>query len=263
VDPLPVTQGATVQVKVNLSQEATLSGLLVEQPLHFFQTEDGSQVALEGVHAMTDPGLYPLRIDVALPDGSTQSFEQMVLIKSANFPTERDLKVDPSTIDPAVTGPEDAWLLSVVAPVAPEKYWQGLFRMPVDSNQYCVPSNYGSRRSYNNGTLDSFHSGIDFGVCSDAHPFDIYAPADGVVVYIGLQTVRGNVTIIDHGDGIYSGLYHQAEIYVSVGDHVTGGQLIGKIGATGRVTGPHVHWDLFVNGIQANPWEWLKTIFPH
>jgi murein DD-endopeptidase MepM/ murein hydrolase activator NlpD len=84
-----------------------------------------------------------------------------------------------------------------------------------------------------------------------------------VVVFTGLKTVRGNATIIDHGQGVYSGLYHQAEIYVSVGDHVTAGQLIGKIGNTGRVTGAHLHWDLFVNGIQVNPSQWLNEMFPH
>jgi murein DD-endopeptidase MepM/ murein hydrolase activator NlpD len=263
VDPLPIKQGATVQVKITAAQPVTLSGLLVDQPLHFFPQADGSQVALQGVHAMTDPGLYPLRIDVTLADGSVQSFEQMVLITSGNYLTETINGVDPSTIDPAVTDPEDAWLLSLVTPVTPEKYWQGMFQLPVSDDPYCVRSKYGNRRTYNGGALHGFHTGIDFGVCSATHPFDIYAPADGVVVFTGLKTVRGNATIIDHGQGVYSGLYHQAEIYVSVGDHVTAGQLIGKIGATGRVTGPHVHWDLWVNGIQVNPTQWLNEIFPH
>jgi murein DD-endopeptidase MepM/ murein hydrolase activator NlpD len=191
-----------------------------------------------------------------------QSFEQMVLINSGNFLTETINGVDPATIDPAITDPEDAWLLSMVTAVTTDKYWQGMFQLPVDS-QYCMRSNYGNRRTYNGGVLSGFHSGIDFGVCSKAHPLDVYAPADGVVVFTGLKTVRGNATIIDHGQGVYSGLYHQAEIYVSVGDHVTAGELIGKIGATGRVTGPHVHWDLFVNGIQVNPWIWLENTFPH
>jgi murein DD-endopeptidase MepM/ murein hydrolase activator NlpD len=262
VDPLPIVQGATVQVKVMATQPVTLSGLLVDHTLHFFTQADGSQVALQGIHAMTEPGLYPLRIDLTLPDGSMQSFEQMVLINSGNFLTETINGVDPATIDPAVTDPEDAWLLSMVTAVTTEKYWQGMFQLPVDS-QYCMRSNYGNRRTYNGGVLSGFHSGIDFGVCSKAHPLDVYAPADGVVVFTGLKTVRGNATIIDHGQGVYSGLYHQAEIYVSVGDHVTAGELIGKIGATGRVTGPHVHWDLFVNGIQVNPWIWLENTFPH
>jgi murein DD-endopeptidase MepM/ murein hydrolase activator NlpD len=261
VDPLPIVQGATVQIRVCSNQPVILSGLLVDHPLHFFPQEDGSQVALQGVQAMTDPGLYPLRIDMTLPDGSLQSFEQMVLISSGNYPPEI-LSVEPSFIDPAVTAPEDAWLLSVVTPVTPLKYWQGMFQLPVDS-QYCDKSKYGNRRTYNGGDLFSFHTGIDFGVCSNLHPYDVYAPADGVVVFTGLKTVRGNATIIDHGQGIYSGLYHQAEFYVSAGDQVTAGQLIGKIGDTGRVTGPHLHWEVWVNAIQVNPTQWLNEIFPH
>ena len=261
VDPLPITQGATVQVIVTAAQPVTLSGLLVDHSLHFFPQDDGSQVALQGVHAMTEPGLYPLRIDITLSDGSVQSFEQMVLVASGNYPPET-IFVEASTIDPAVTAPEDEWLLSLVTPATPEKYWQGMFQLPVDS-QDCVRSKYGNRRTYNGGALYSFHTGIDFGVCSDTHPFDIYAPADGVVVFTGLKTVRGNATIIDHGQGVYSGLYHQAEIYGSVGDHVTAGQLIGKIGDTGRVTGKHLHWEVWVNGIQVNPTQWLNETFPH
>jgi murein DD-endopeptidase MepM/ murein hydrolase activator NlpD len=84
-----------------------------------------------------------------------------------------------------------------------------------------------------------------------------------VIIYTGLKTVRGNTTIIDHGQGIYSGLFHQAEMYVSIGDHVTAGQLVGKIGATGRVTGAHLHWEVWANGIQVNPTQWLNEIFPH
>ena len=211
---------------------------------------------------MLDPGLYPLRLDVTLPDGSLQSFEQMVLVQPGNFPIDPGLEVDPATIDPAVTGPEDQWLSSLTSVITPDKLWQGIFQLPVDS-QYCIRSGYGDRRSYNGGALKSFHTGIDFGVCSQAHPLDIYAPADGVVVFTGLKTVRGNATIIDHGQGVYSGLYHQAEIYVAVGDHVTAGQRIGKIGATGRVTGAHLHWDLWVNGVQIDPLEWLDETFPH
>jgi murein DD-endopeptidase MepM/ murein hydrolase activator NlpD len=262
VDPLPIPQGATVQVKVTSAGPVTLSGSLLDHPLNFFPEADGSQVALQGVHVMTDPGLYPLRLDITLPDGSQQSFEQMVMVASGNYLTE-SLSVDSATIDPAVTGPEDAWLLSLVTPVTPQKYWQGRFQLPVSSDFYCVKSKYGNRRTYNGGALSSFHSGIDFGVCSEAHPLDVYAPADGVIVFTGLKTVRGNATIIDHGQGIYSGLFHQAEIYGSVGDRVTVGQLIGKIGDTGRVTGPHLHWEVWVNGIQVNPTQWLNEIFPH
>lgn len=262
VDPLPITQGATVQVVVTAAQPVTLSGLLVDHPLHFFPQDDGSQVALQGIHALTEPGLYPLRIDVTLPDGSTQSFEQMVLIQDANFKQDPVLIVDQETIDPAVTEPENELLLSYTTLINPEKYWDGTFLLPVDP-QFCLRSFYGNRRSYNNSDYIYFHTGVDYGVCSETHPFDIYSPAAGVVVFNGPLTVRGNATIIDHGHGVYSGIWHQEESYVAIGDRVEAGQLIGKIGATGRVTGPHLHWEVWVNGIQVNPTQWLNETFPH
>jgi murein DD-endopeptidase MepM/ murein hydrolase activator NlpD len=259
--PLPLKQGSTAQIKVVTSQGVTLGGVLVDQPLHFFIAEANTWVALQGVHAMLDPGLYPVRMDVTRPDGSTQAFEQMVLVNSGNFPNDPALEVDPSTIDPAVTGPEDQWLLSLISVVTPEKYWNGVFQVPVGSPA-CIRSGYGDRRSYNGGALHSFHTGIDYGVCSEAHPFDIYAAADGVVVFTGLKTVRGNATIIDHGQGVFSAYYHEAEFNVTPGETVKGGELIGKIGATGRVTGSHLHFEIWVNGIQVNPLEWLNKSFP-
>jgi len=262
MDPLPLVQGTTAQIKVVTLQTATMGGLLVDQPLHFFTTETNTQVALQGIHAMLDPGVYPLRLDVTIQDGSIQSFEQMVLVKSGDFPNDPVLDVEPSTIDPAVTEPENKWLLALISVVTPDKYWDGIFQLPVDS-QYCLRSGFGNRRSYNAGALHGFHTGIDFGVCSEAHPFDIYAAADGVVAFTGLKTVRGNATIIDHGQGVFSAYYHQAEISVTSGEVVKAGQLIGKIGATGRVTGAHLHFEIWVNGIQVNPLLWLDGTFPH
>jgi murein DD-endopeptidase MepM/ murein hydrolase activator NlpD len=262
LDPLPLIQGATAQIKVVSSQAVKLGGLLVDHPLHFFPTDANTQVALQGVYAALDPGLYPLRIDVTRADGSVQSFEQMVLVNSGNYPTDPGLDVDPTTIDPAVTGPEDQWLLSLTSVLTPQKYWNGVFQLPV-ATPYCIRAGFGDRRSYNGGLLKNFHTGIDLGVCSEAHPLDIYAAANGVVVFTGLKTVRGNATIIDDGQGVFTCYYHQSKFLVSVGDHVTAGQLIGQIGATGRVTGPHLHFEVWVNGIQVNPLAWLAKAFPN
>jgi murein DD-endopeptidase MepM/ murein hydrolase activator NlpD len=259
--PLPLVQGTTAQIKIVASQAVRLGGVLVDRPLHFFDSGENTLVVLQGVHAMLEPGLYPLRLDVTTADGAVQSFEQMVLVKSGNFANDPVLDVEPSTIDPAVTGPEDEWLQSLTSVVTPEKYWNGVFHLPVDSED-CILSTYGNRRSYNQGALFGFHTGLDFGVCSPAHPFDVYAAADGVVVFTGLKTVRGNATIIDHGEGIFSAYYHQEKISVETGEHVTAGQLIGQIGATGRVTGSHLHFEVWVNGIQANPLAWLDKAFP-
>jgi murein DD-endopeptidase MepM/ murein hydrolase activator NlpD len=81
-------------------------------------------------------------------------------------------------------------------------------------------------------------------------------------VYSQQVTVRGVATIIDHGWGIYTGYWHQSQSLVKVGDFVETGQLIGEIGKTGRVTGPHLHWEVWANGVQVEPLDWLDSAFP-
>ena len=257
VKSLPLKQGGTAEIIVKPVDGATLTGFLVDHSLHFFDMGDGRQVALQGVHAMLEPGVYPLHLDATFPDGSVQSYEQMVLVASGNYRLVAISVNDPTTLDPAVTEPENQQILSIVNLVTGQRYWQELFRIPVDDVPNNISAEFGQRRAYNNGLLNGWHSGVDYCICSEAHPYDIYAPAPGVVVFTGFLTVRGNATIIDHGQGIYSGFWHQEESYVSVGDLVTAGQLIGKIGSTGRVTGPHLHWEIWVNGVQVDPLDWL------
>lgn len=258
---LPIKQGGTGVITVQTIPGVSLSGVLVDHPLQFFPMNDGTQVALQGVHAMLPPGVYPLRIDAILPDGTKQSYEQMVLITSGYYPKDPVLTVDPTTIDPAVTEPENKQILSIVSALTAQKLWQGVFSLPV-ATPFCIYSRFGDRRSFNGSDYIYFHAGVDYGVCSVDHPYDIYAPAAGTVVFDGPLIVRGNATIIDHGWGVFTGYWHQEESYVSVGQKVDSGQLIGKIGKTGRVTGPHLHWEVWVNGIQVNPLDWLKQAYP-
>jgi len=81
-------------------------------------------------------------------------------------------------------------------------------------------------------------------------------------VFAAPLIVRGNATIIDHGWGVYTGYWHQSRIEVQVGQRVETGQIIGYQGATGRVTGPHLHWEMWVAGEQVDPLEWTETAFP-
>jgi murein DD-endopeptidase MepM/ murein hydrolase activator NlpD len=82
------------------------------------------------------------------------------------------------------------------------------------------------------------------------------------VVFAGPQTVRGNATMIDHGWGVYTAYMHQSEILVSVGEYVEQNQLIGKVGNTGRVEGPHLHFEILVGDVQVDPLAWLGGEFP-
>jgi murein DD-endopeptidase MepM/ murein hydrolase activator NlpD len=262
VAPLPMKQGGTATIIIQAATGVTLGGKLVDKPLHFFPLEDGKQVALQGIHAMLDPGPYPLTLEATLPDGSKQTFEQMVIVQSGYYPNDPVLTVEPATIDPAVSDPEMEKITSLTLPASPQKYWQGIFKNPSIFPD-CFTSRYGNRRVYiGTGTeekLNSFHSGLDF--CGGSG-LQITAPADGMVIFAGPLTVRGNATIIDHGWGVYSGIWHQSKIDVQVGQIVKAGDVIGLVGGTGRVTGAHLHWEVWVNGIQVNPMDWLETAYP-
>jgi murein DD-endopeptidase MepM/ murein hydrolase activator NlpD len=257
---LPLKQGGTAEIIVKPADGATISGTLVDKPLQFFPMEDGREVALQGVYVLLEPGVYPLELDAKLADGTEQSFQQMVLVTTGDQP-EAPVRVPPE--DPTVMSSEDQQIRSITAPVTPTQYWQGKFSLPV-ALPYCIKDWFGAPRSltYNGSAYSYFHGGVDYGVCSVDHPFDIYAAAPGKVVFTGLLAVRGNATIIDNGWGVYTIYAHQKQINVTVGQQVQTGQLIGEIGATGHVTGPHLHFEMWVNGIQVNPLDWLSRSFP-
>lgn len=261
IEPLPLVQGGTEVIRAQVREGVTLSGTLVDMPLHFFPSNNG-QVALQGLDALLEPGVYALLTEATLPDGSKQSFEQMVLVTSGNYPSEDILLNDPSTIDPAVTEPELQNIEAITAPATPTRFWDGIFVAPAVYPD-CFTSRYGTRRTYkvvNSETeIPGFHSGLDF--CG-GEGLQIFAPAAGKVVFAAPLTVRGNATIIDHGWGVYSGFWHQSQLLVNVGDTVEPGQVIGIVGGTGRATGPHLHWEMWVNGVQVNPLSWLSQAYP-
>jgi murein DD-endopeptidase MepM/ murein hydrolase activator NlpD len=259
IKPERYQQGQTVVLKLQLNQPADLSGELAGYKLAFFPEGD-TYYALQGIHAMTPPGFYPLQVTGQLENGVQFAFSQWIFVGDAGYPFDPPLTVDPSTIDPAVTNPENEQVAALTAPFTPQRLWQGAFASPVAAiYSDCFPSRFGNRRSYNGSAYDFFHSGLDF--CGSVGN-DIYAPADGRVVFAGPLTVRGETTIIDHGWGVYTIYMHQSEIHVHTGEMVERGQLIGLVGATGRVTGPHLHWEVWAGGVQADPIYWLQETYP-
>jgi murein DD-endopeptidase MepM/ murein hydrolase activator NlpD len=261
IEPLPMVQGGTEVLQVQTQEGVSVSGMLVDMPLHFFPA-NGEQVALQGVHALLEPGVYPLLMEATLADGGKQSFEQMVLVTSGEYLSEEIPLNDPSTLDPAVTEPELQQIAAITKPSAPIHYWNGIFMSPA-VDPHCFTSRYGTRRAYKviNSDIEvpGFHTGLDF--CG-GEGLQIFAPAPGKVVFAAPLTVRGNASIIDHGWGVYSGFWHQSQILVNVGDMVEQGQVIGVVGGTGRVTGAHLHWEVWVNGVQVNPLDWLNQAYP-
>jgi len=255
-----LTQGQTAEIKVVAHPGLSMSGSLMEHPLIFFPDSSAGYVALQGVHAMAEPGLYPLAVQVSTSDGLLFNYSQMVLVQAGDFVYDRSLPVDPATLDPETNRTENELWYTSAAAVNPEKLWNGPLAFPVDpAFASCYSSRFGSRRSYNNGAYDYFHTGLDFcGQVGDP----VYAAASGSVVFTGQLTVRGNATMIDHGWGVYTAYMHQSEILVKQGDHVEKGQLIGRVGNTGRVEGPHLHFEVLVGGVQVDPLAWLNGEFP-
>ena len=256
--PSAWTQGRTGEVRIQAPKDARLSGAFGEHPLHFFLWKAQTWVALQGVFALASPGLYPLTLNVTLPDGRAFHFDQAIRVQRGHYAYER-LIVPASLLNPQLNKEEEARFEALTAPATPTRYWQGIFKAPeAPPLDQCHPSYFGTRRNYND-TFYWYHTGLDF--CGRVGT-PIYAPADGVVVFAGQTEIHGNVTIIDHGWGVYTTYCHQSEILVKKGQRVHTGELIGKVGRTGRVTGPHLHWEVWVGDVPVDPQEWLSQPFP-
>lgn len=118
--------------------------------------------------------------------------------------------------------------------------WRQRFVWPVTGR---LSGHFGSQRIYN-GTPGSYHSGTDIATGGSGTTY--VAPADGVVILAaqGPFTLEGNLLMIDHGMGLNSAFLHSSQLLVKEGDVVRQGQPIGRIGMTGRATGPHLHWSI-------------------
>jgi murein DD-endopeptidase MepM/ murein hydrolase activator NlpD len=166
------------------------------------------------------------------------------------FPT-RSIRVPPryATPPPEVLvriEREAETLRTLLAAASPERLWRGAFRMPVPGS---VISGFG-KRSIVNGAPRSPHAGIDLRARTGT---PLRAPNGGRVTLVDDLYFTGTTIVIDHGLGVHSVLCHLSSARVRAGDPVTRGQLIGATGASGRATGPHLHWSIRVNGARVDP----------
>jgi len=259
LNPTVIEQGRTVAMEITMSTPTQLSGSFMNKALVDHSDDGGlTHHLLIGIDAFSKPGIYVLH--VLATDAKKQQTELVrnVAITDGGYNSEKiQLPADQKDLlDPRVTQPELDQVMAIVSPNTVKRYFGGPFGLPVPA---AITSKFGTRRSYDNGPYDQFHTGNDFGAAPGA---PIYAPVGGIVVFTGLLHVRGNATIIDHGWGVYTGYWHQTQILVNVGDVIQPGQIIGKVGSTGRVTGPHLHWELFVNGVQVDSMQWTRLSFP-
>lgn len=259
IAPLPVEVGRSFRVRAVAAQPVTISGTFLDRSLHFSQETDGvTNDALYGVYALTPPGLYPLTLTVQDAQGNITTFTAQVRVADGGYQSET-ITLPPGQgdlLDPTVDEAEHARIASIMSGYTPERYFDGPMGLPAAAP---VTSAFGTRRSYNGGPFDRFHTGADFGGMPGS---PIYAPAPGVVVFADRLQIRGLATIIDHGWGVYTGYWHQSAIDVQVGQFVQTGDVLGAIGTTGRSTGAHLHWEMWVNGVEVDPLQWARFSFP-
>jgi len=196
------------------------------------------------------PGDYALNVSVAPASGEAVACQATIHVEAGKFATE-SLHVDNQFVEPdaeqaARAKSEGERLHKIYETVTPEKLWQGRFRIPLDGVK--TGGNFGKRRVLN-GQVRSPHSGVDLPSPTGT---PVHATQAGRVVLAEELFFAGNSVVLDHGLGIYTLYGHLSEIGVKVGDAVTAGEVIGKVGATGRVTGPHLHWGLEVGGARVN-----------
>ncbi len=258
ITPLPLKVGSSFAIHVMTNQALTITGSFIDRDITFASGPDGlSHTGLGAIYALSTPGQYPLTLTLQAPAGEPTTYTVTLRVQDGGYGRENiTLPADRTDLlDATASAADHQILLSVMSAFTPERHFDGPFGLPAAAP---VTSRFGTRRSYNGSEYDRFHSGTDFGGPPGAA---IYAPADGRVVMVDTLTVYGLFTAIDHGWGVYTGYAHQSESLVSVGQFVTAGEVIGRIGDTGRSAGPHLHWEFWVNGVETDGMQWTRTDF--
>jgi murein DD-endopeptidase MepM/ murein hydrolase activator NlpD len=207
--------------------------------------------ALLGVDLEKPPGDYELLVSVTTENEEHAECTARLPVRAGKFATER-LTVQQQFVEPDEQQAqrvvaEQEKLRQIFDHITPERLWHGPFRLPLGAGVH--GTNFGKRRILN-GQPRSPHTGADFPAPTGT---PIHATQSGRVVLAEELYFAGNTVVIDHGLGIYSLYGHLSATDVAVGDTVKAGKVIGKVGATGRVTGPHLHWGVTVNKARVNP----------
>lgn len=255
-------QGQVLVVKVPIVEGVTeVRGTFLDRTIPFFREmrsgEPAGYLGLVGIDLQDAPGTYEL--EVAVKNGeAVKHLSFNVLVTKEQFAVEhlklpKD-KVDLDDKNLARWKMEQEQVRQALAENSALRLWHGNFVEPVNGKRTGV---FGSVRIMN-GQPRNPHNGEDIGAPLGT---DVAVTNDGVVRLTVDHFFSGRGVIVDHGLGFYSMYFHLSEILVKDGDLVKTGQIIGKVGATGRATGPHLHWGVKLNGARVNPYALLDLPF--
>jgi murein DD-endopeptidase MepM/ murein hydrolase activator NlpD len=246
-------------VFVALRADSTLSSATVtDGDRHVGLEADGDGRTFRGLLGIdfeSKVGRRTLEVEARGAGGETVRTSRTLEVVSGKFPTQK-LKVAPAYVEPpaeelARIARDREEVARVWAAADSQRLFRGAFRMPVTSDAH---GSFGVRRVFN-GKPRSSHDGVDLPAAEGA---PVEAPAPATVALAGDLYFSGGTVILDHGRGLFTTYFHLSAIDVKAGETVASGQRVGAVGATGRATGPHLHWGARLHRARVNPLDLLK-----
>jgi murein DD-endopeptidase MepM/ murein hydrolase activator NlpD len=249
-------QGQALQM--SYPAEAGLTGVTVRWSGHAvpFTLRGERWLATVGVDLDSRPGDHAVDVTFSYQDGRTSVVREPVQVRAEQYPTtelqveERFVELSPE--DQARADREAAETSAIYDTFTPQRYWNEAFAVPVRGAQ--DGRNFGHRRVFN-GQPRAPHSGADLRASTGT---PIYAANRGRVVLAKDLFFSGNAVYLDHGHGLYTTYLHLSEIEVAVGQVVERGERLGLAGATGRVTGAHLHWGVRLLDARVDPFSLIR-----
>lgn len=210
-------------------------------------TQPKQKIALVPIGYHTKPAVVRLSSDLAITIQQAPYKQESIKVLDSS-------KIHPSKKEQKRIAKEREEVLAIYKHNRKATYWAKPFAYPV--KRVTITSPFGGARVFN-GEVHSFHSGTDFRAPQGT---PIYAANDGVVVLAKDRFISGKSVVIDHGNGIYTTYFHNSKLLVRAGKFVRRGEKIALSGATGRVSGAHLHFGVVCNGVQIDPLDFIKQI---
>lgn len=252
-----IKQGGIGLVHVHGPDIASVRGRFFNHAITFFLNGDGWYGLLTADMDLS-PRAYNLDLAVGLADGTSVALSGEVNVVAGGFiRQEFNVPADRAyLLDPELERAEFARLDSILSAYTPQALWstEG-FRLPINSE---ITSPFGAFRTLNQ-TTQTRHTGWDLRAAVGT---PVVAMGAGRVAYAGRLDIRGDYVMIDHGYGIFSGYAHLSQVHVTRGQSVAAGQIIGLSGNSGRSNGPHLHWEVAVEGAWVDSVQFLATWLP-
>ncbi len=223
-----------------------------DQPLLVIREDDERWIAIAGIPLTAKPGTEHVELEsgkrIAFTVASRDYPEQHIKLQNQQHVTP-----DPEHLKRIHRELEEQ--VSAYKTFSARQPSNLMFDRPVNGR---LSSAFGLRRFFN-GEERNPHSGLDFAASTGT---SIKAPAAGQVILVGDYFFNGKTVFMDHGQGLISMFCHLSAIDVEVGDEVTRGEHVGKVGATGRATGPHLHWNVSLNNTRVDPAIFIGAFMP-